>query len=313
MNKKNKILSLLLVALVTIYIWENYLENKNSKSILKSQVLNVDPDNITKIIVKSKNKIDTMSKKNMDWLLLKNGINISAKTSDINKIIDQLSNIKIDRLISNSNKNWEKYELTDSLNTLVEIFEINNISTKIYFGKTDFEKLNNSQNYNPMSQNQLPRSYIRINEDSRIYQISSYLGLMFSMGLNSFRQNELTNMDSIVRIEINQNNSVSKSYTYEDSLWVSSDNKVLDSLKFETYLKYISKLSLEDFYDDSNLSPEYSSKLIIVNQLREEVSLYAYQDTISSDYVLTSSANLNNYFRLKDSEEYSKIFFQNRD
>lgn len=311
MNNNNKILALLLVALVTIYFANNYFEKYNSKSILKSKVLDVDSDNLNKIFVNYKNQVDTLIKENNEWFIIKDGENISARTSDLSTIIDQLSNLKIDRLVSNSSENWEKYELTDSLSTLVEMFESNNSSTKIHFGKTDLDNVNNSQNYNPGSQNQLPKSFIRMNEDSRIYQITGYYGLMFSMGVNSFRENELINMDSIVSVEINHNDSVSKSFIFQDSLWVSSSNQPLDSLKFDTYLNYISKLSLSNFYDDSNLNKEYTSKLTIVDEQNMEVSLYAYQDSISLDFVVTSSENLNNYFRLNDNQEYSKIFFAN--
>lgn len=311
MNNNNKILALLLVALVTIYFANNYFEKYNSKSILKSKVLDVDSDNLNKIFVNYKNQVDTLIKENNDWFIVKDGENISARTSDLSTIIDQLSNLKIDRLVSNSSENWEKYELTDSLSTLVEMFESNNSSTKIHFGKTDLDNVNNSQNYNPGSQNQLPKSFIRMNEDSRIYQITGYYGLMFSMGVNSFRENELINMDSIVSVEINHNDSVSKSFIFQDSLWVSSSNQPLDSLKFDTYLNYISKLSLSNFYDDSNLNKEYTSKLTIVDEQNMEVSLYAYQDSISLDFVVTSSENFNNYFRLNDNQEYSKIFFAN--
>lgn len=311
MNKNNKILALLLVALVTTYFANNYFEKYNSKSILKSNVLDVDSDNLNKIVVNSKNQVDTLIKENNDWFIVKDGKNLSARTSDLSTIINQLSNLKIDRLVSNSSGNWEKYELTDSLSTIVEIFESNNLSTKIYFGKTDLDNVNNSQNYNPGSQNQLPKSFIRLNEDSRIYQITGYYGLMFSMGINSFRENELINMDSIVSLEINQNDSVSRSFTFNDSLWISgSTNQPLDSLKFGTYLNYISKLNLSNFYDDSNLKKEYYSKLKIVSKQNKEVLLYAYQDTVSSDFVVTSSENLNNYFRLNDIQEYSKIFFE---
>ena len=311
MNNNNKILALLLVALVTVYFANNYFEKYNSKSILKSKVLDVDSDNLNKIFVNYKNQVDTLIKENNEWFIIKDGENISARTSDLSTIIDQLSNLKIDRLVSNSSENWEKYELTDSLSTLVEMFESNNSSTKIHFGKTDLDNVNNSQNYNPGSQNQLPKSFIRMNEDSRIYQITGYYGLMFSMGVNSFRENELINMDSIVSVEINHNDSVSKSFIFQDSLWVSSSNQPLDSLKFDTYLNYISKLSLPNFYDDSNLNKEYTSKLTIVDEQNMEVSLYAYQDSISLDFVVTSSENLNNYFRLNDNQEYSKIFFAN--
>ena len=66
-----------------------------------------------------------------------------------------------------------------------------------------------------------------------------------------------------------------------------------------------------NFYDDSNLKTSYLSKLKLINEQNKEFLLYAYSDTISEDYVVTSSENSNNYFRLKDKEEYSKIFFEN--
>ena len=140
MTKKNKLMVLILVALVTIYFTNNYFEKYNSKSILKSQVLNFDPDNLYKIIINSDNQIDTLIKANDNWLIVKDRKKVSARTSDINSIFNQLSNLKIERLVSNSNKDWGKYELTDSLTTSVEIFETNESSSKIYFGNTDLGK-----------------------------------------------------------------------------------------------------------------------------------------------------------------------------
>ena len=71
MTKKNKLMVLILVALVTIYFTNNYFEKYNSKSILKSQVLNFDPDNLYKIIINSDNQIDTLIKANDNWLIVK--------------------------------------------------------------------------------------------------------------------------------------------------------------------------------------------------------------------------------------------------
>ena len=71
MTKKNKLMVLILVALVTIYFTNNYFEKYNSKSILKSQVLNFNPDNLYKIIINSDNQIDTLIKANDNWLIVK--------------------------------------------------------------------------------------------------------------------------------------------------------------------------------------------------------------------------------------------------
>ena len=71
MTKKNKLMVLILVALVTIYFTNNYFEKYNSKSILKSQVLNFDPDNLYKIIINSDNQIDTLIKANDNWFIVK--------------------------------------------------------------------------------------------------------------------------------------------------------------------------------------------------------------------------------------------------
>ncbi|GIR13002.1 MAG: hypothetical protein CM15mP23_15770 [Cryomorphaceae bacterium] len=71
MTKRNKLMVLILVALVTIYFTNNYFEKYNSKSILKSQVLNFDPDNLYKIIINSDNQIDTLIKANDNWLIVK--------------------------------------------------------------------------------------------------------------------------------------------------------------------------------------------------------------------------------------------------
>ena len=134
---------------------------------------------------------------------------------------------------------------------------------------------------------------------------------MFSSGLNSFRNNQLFNLDSIISIEISRDDSVSRTYNFIESEWITNTKDLVDSIKMDTYLKYISKLNLTNFYDDSNLKTSYLSKLKLINEQNKEFLLYAYSDTISEDYVVTSSENSNNYFRLKDKEEYSKIFFEN--
>ena len=179
---------------------------------------------------------------------------------------------------------------------------------KIYFGKTD---LGNPQYYNSGYQNQPPISYVRVDDDSRIYQIYGYYELMFSSGLNSFRNNQLFNLDSIISIEISRDDSVSRTYNFKESKWITNTKDSVDLMKMDAYVKYISKLNLTNFYDDSNLKTSYLSKLKLINEQNKEFLLYAYSDTISEDYVVTSSENSNNYFRLKDKEEYSKIFFEN--
>ena len=134
---------------------------------------------------------------------------------------------------------------------------------------------------------------------------------MFSSGLNSFRNNQLFNLDSIISIEISRDDSVSRTYNFKESKWITNTKDSVDLMKMDAYVKYISKLNLTNFYDDSNLKTSYLSKLKLINEQNKEFLLYAYSDTISGDYVVTSSENSNNYFRLKDKEEYSKIFFEN--
>ncbi|GIR13003.1 MAG: hypothetical protein CM15mP23_15780 [Cryomorphaceae bacterium] len=135
---------------------------------------------------------------------------------------------------------------------------------------------------------------------------------MFSSGLNSFRNNQLFNLDSIISIEISRDDSVSRTYNFKESKWITNTKDSVDLMKMDAYVKYISKLNLTNFYDDSNLKTSYLSKLKLINEQNKEFLLYAYSDTISEDYVVTSSENSNNYFRLKDKEEYSKIFLKIR-
>ena len=306
----NKILISVLGLLVLIFVSTNFFKKNNSKVILQTDLISIDSSKVNQIDIFNQNS-DTISiiNDNDTWFVKNNIIETNAKLSEISRILDELSKIKIERLISKSEDSWEKYQLSDSLATKLVIFQ-GSKKLDLYLGKINYSAPEGNNQFN-QQQNFIVKTNVRVNDDPRVYLIDGFLGMTFNRDINAFRSNEFISFDkSMIReLKFNTSNDSSFVLSKSDTIWKFGEI-IVDQSKIDNYLNELSNTIITNFGDEFEVTNEVSSSLRIIGDNMIDLQVLAYKK--DEKYILESSLNKNSFNSLTF-DEYEKVFINLED
>ncbi|NNC95152.1 MAG: DUF4340 domain-containing protein [Chitinophagales bacterium] len=237
------------------------------------------------------------------WMLGTGDKNFKAQRSRVKAMIYELSNLKIDRVVSTQKDKWMEYEVDDSSGSRVVVYERGKEILDLYIGKLSFV-----QNPSAMQQQQPSGlSYIRFNNSNEVLVTEGFLPITFNQAIGSFRDNTFikAEKDNISRIEFEYPSDSSFAIYKRDSAWYIGDLKI-DTDKTEAYLQEVSKRKMPDFADEYKVirEPDFQLKLSGTNM--EEVTIKVYQE--EEEYYMQSSANMQTMFKSNGSGVFAKLF-----
>lgn len=308
----NKVLLAVLAILILVFLTTNYLKNNNSDNILQTDLVSVDTSKISEIVIHpgNKNKKDvTFSNDNGTWNVKSGQIRSGTKDGDMGRILSELAGIKIERLITKSKEKWEKYQLTDSLATLLEIKEKGNSTPlKLYLGKVNYQAPQggggqfNAQNFSAQTN-------IRVNDDVKVYLVNGFLGMMFNRDFNAWRNNEFIKLDQNSLTGLHFTHPADSGFTLSrvDSVW-RIGNESPDSAKLTQFLGLLSNKTISEFVDDyaPASAPEHILKISGNNM--KDIEVKCYRDADQNRCLMESSLNPGVFFSSKENGVFSQIF-----
>ena len=196
----------------------------------------------------------------------------------------QLLAILPKRLAARGEAKWNEFQV-DSTGSRVKVIEGSDVTLDLVIGRFSFQQ--------PRTMN----TFVRLYNDTDVYEVDGFLDMTFNQGANSFRDGTLINADFNSWIQLRFNYPADSSFqlmkTGDD--WFVNDIKA-DSSKTVDYLRRLSKLSNSSFIDDFNpekfINPTYS--LSISTADLQFTELKGFADT--TQYVIHSSENPEAYF-----------------
>ncbi len=306
----NKVLLSVLGLLVLIFVSTNFFKKNNSKVILQTDLISIDSLKVNQIDIFNQNSDTITIIKDTDtWFVKNNIIETNAKLSEISRILDELSKIKIERLISKSKESWEKYQLSDSLVTKLVIFQ-GSKKLDLYLGKINYNAPEGNNQFN-QQQNFIVKTNVRVNDDPRVYLIDGFLGMTFNRDINAFRSNEFISFDkSMIReLKFNTSNDSSFVLSKSDTIWKFGEI-IVDQSKIDNYLNELSNTIITNYDDEFEVTNEVPSSLRIIGDNMIDLQVLAYKK--DEKYILESSLNKNSFNSLT-LDEYEKVFINLED
>tara|TARA_A100001015_G_scaffold76555_1_gene84937 strand:+ start:5118 stop:6050 length:933 start_codon:yes stop_codon:yes gene_type:complete len=306
----NKVLLSVLGLLVLIFVSTNFFKKNNSKVILQTDLISIDSLKVNQIDIFNQNSDTITIIKDTDtWFVKNNIIETNAKLSEISRILDELSKIKIERLISKSKESWEKYQLSDSLVTKLVIFQ-GSKKLDLYLGKINYNAPEGNNQFN-QQQNFIVKTNVRVNDDPRVYLIDGFLGMTFNRDINAFRSNEFISFDkSMIReLKFNTSNDSSFVLSKSDTIWKFGEI-IVDQSKIDNYLNELSNTIITNYDDEFEVTNEVPSSLRIIGDNMIDLQVLAYKK--DEKYILESSLNKNSFNSLTV-DEYEKVFINLED
>jgi hypothetical protein len=268
------VFGLLLIAVFYLFLFDG---NKNERTF-RNELVFVDTSKVDEIYLypKAENYNEVYLKKINDNWKVKIGEDKFAEVpnSKIKNLFAQLLTIKPKRLASRDEAKWKDYQV-DSTGTRVKIFEDGEQTLDIILGRFSFQQ---------------PRSmstFVRLAEDTDVYEVDGFLDMTFNQSANSFRNNTI--------VSDNKNNWQSLTFIYpadssfrmekKDDKWF-VDNIETDSAKTEQFLNKLSRLSHQ------LSTPTYSLK--IDNSDTTSITVNGFE--MNGKLLITSSQNKESIF-----------------
>ena len=296
MNKQNKTLLIILVVLLAVYFGNEFMasDNRNFRDTLVALDTAV-VDKIELYPQANEQQLITLRRQGDGWQLQAGNLTDDADISLVKGMLNELADMRPQRLVATSREQWAAHEVADSLGTRVKVYSGEKLLADFVVGKFNFQPATRSMS-----------TSVRLAEDEDVYTVEGFLSSTFNRKAADLRDKTF--------IEFDNSQLQQLTFTYPaDSGFVLSKNAAgwlvdiepADSSAVVSYLSSIRHMRFNTFADRAPAGqPAY--QLQISRQNLPDFTLSAYAD--SSGYVYHSTLNPDAYFKSSNDREIKRLF-----
>lgn len=303
-----KTLLIAFVALLAIVVIIKISESKKGDKTIIDTLAEFNTEDATSIEVITKANSDdalNLIKTGDDWKVEQNSKSYNADDDKVGNLLNELLNLKPERLAATQKDKWKAFEVTDSLSVRVIVKEDSKVLSDIHIGKFSYQNPKS-----PYERQGKMTSYVRREKDKKVYAVNGFLRMTFNSGLNSFRNNKI--------IAGNKFDWTKLTFTYpgDSSFTLSKQNEkwminglLADSAKVAKYLNSIESVNSSNFIEDSLVVlTNETHKLRIEGNNMMPIEVSAIPGDEENGYMITSSINKGTYFSGNKGDVFTKIF-----
>jgi hypothetical protein len=295
----NKKLAVIFGALLVLVIIFFATDGKNERTF-RTELVGIDTASVNEILIYPRSneyKEVRLFKSDSGWkVVLEDGKEVPAPDSKIGNLLNSLIGIKPNRLAARGQEKWHEFEV-DSVGTRVKVLESGDVTLDIILGRFAFQQ--------PRTMN----TYVRLFNDTDVYEVEGFLTGTFNQDANSFRDN------TVIKGSHDKWEKLSFSYPADSSFnlvklndkWFLNDEPV-DSSEAVKSLRALERLTNNNFIDDFDKSvlsnPMYSLSI----ESAEEPGIVVNGYVRDSLFVIHSSLNPESYFDGSKNSFGEKVF-----
>ena len=235
----NKQLGIVFVvlAVIVVFYWATGI-GKNERTF-RDELVSIDTSAVTEIILypRSENyeEVRLFNEEGIWKIHLSPEKIVDVPKSKIRNLLDQLLTIKPKRLAARGSEKWGSFEV-DSTGTRVSVYEDGDLTLDIMIGRFAFQQ--------PRTMN----TYVRLINDTDVYEVDGFLSVTFNQGPDNFRDN------TIIKDDYENWTSLTFDYPADSSFqmiklssnWFVNDTPT-DSAKAVKYFQSIQRLTNSNF------------------------------------------------------------------
>lgn len=299
-NVSNKSLGILFTALLVIAFIIIISDSGSNERSFRTELVDIDTSAVSQIVIYPKklsgNDVRLFAEDDKWKVELADGKTAPVSQSKIEELFRQLTEIKPERLAARGENSWAEFEV-DSGATRVEVYEGSNKTLDLVIGKFTFQ------------QPHAMKSYVRLTDDTDVYEVNAFLGMTFNQDANGFRD------QSVVQDNPGDWKNLAFSYPADSSYqivninnkWQLSNGGELDSAKTATTLRQISNTRGSEFIDIEQESlPLPQFKLTIVKEDESQIEVFGYE--LEDKVIVNSSQNPDAYFDGSKGNLFKRVF-----
>ena len=306
----NRTLSIVLVALLAIFLLTQFTQGGRPESNFRTQLVTLDTAQVTQITLHPPGETEAIVFQSAEegWQVQQGGVTAQADPVAVDGLLATLLALKPQRLAARSSEQWDTFEVTDSLGTRVEITGDGQTLANLLVGKFSMQAPPPPQPGMPPMQQPQPKatSYVRLADEPEVYAVEGFLSSAFNRPFNSWRDREFLTLepDQVTQVSFSYPADSSFTLSYQDSVWTAS-GEVADSTEVANYLNQLRNLSSSDFNDA--FSPSGNPQFAATLQTSEgsvRVEAYAQDSTL----VMRTDRRPDVLINSERSELFSRVF-----
>jgi hypothetical protein len=314
MSKKfdNKILLIVLAALLIVFIIVKWYQQPRSESTLNAELVDIDTANVTKIMLYpiSENREEIkFYKEGKDWKVTKGKLTAESEQNTIKGLLTTLLEIKVKSLASKDKKKWDEYKVSDTTGTRVKVYQGDDLVLDMMIGKFNYQQRQNPYgNMYGGGGGVTGTTFVRLNDDDKVYAVDGFLTFTFNQQYNSFRMQTISRFETANVEKVTFRYPADSSFVMElkDKKWIIS-YEAADSVKVAEYLNSMANKSSSSFNDNFVNSGMSQYQVIIEGKNMKPVTIDGNSAGIDN-YVINSSLNPKSWFTSNYKGIFTEIF-----
>lgn len=309
----NKVLLVVLLVLATAYGLTAWMQSSRQSSDFSGGTVLVDTANVARIILKPRTdngEAISFERTSEGWTGVRGTILAAIPKRNIESMLNELARVKPSRLAAKSSDKWAQFEVTDSLGTVVEVYDTQNqLVAGLVLGKFSYAQRKGQQAMQMGGRNSVRGiSYYRLADSEEVYAADGFLNMTFNRGFTSWRDQRFVETDrtAIQQIDFTFDGERFSLTKGENNSWM-CDGAPADSIAVENFLSPFNFRNLTDFNDAFEPSGPPTATVSIAGTGIAPITLQAWR-TGEEDFVLHSSQNPRTYFSSTDTGVFADFF-----
>lgn len=307
---KTSYLLIAFAVLLGIYLVVKNYDEKRGERTFKSELVNVDLNDVTQVTIYPKHGIAPMKFYMEDgrWIVEQNGAKYNASKNAVENFTRSLNSITPERVAAISKDKWSTYEVTDSAGVRVIMENGKKKIADIIIGRFSYSQQEPNPNV-PQNQQQRGKmtSFVRLYSDKEVYAVDGMIAMTFDREVRHFRDQTVISGNKNQWTKLTVTHPGDSSFTLEkvNSKWL-LNGQPTDSTSVDVYLGGLRDIVSSEFSNLAEAPTPEHTLLIEGDGMPAPIKVTAAK--VNNNYVITSSQNVGALFQSKPKAFFAKIF-----
>lgn len=306
----NRNLLIVLLGLAGILVLTRVFTAKKAERTLDADLVEIDTGRISSIYIYPQAEQGAelvFSREGIGWIVSKDELSAPADINSIGNTLNELMNLKADRLVARSKEKWTEFHVNDSLGTRVMVKEGKKTTLDMIIGRFNYQPpAGGNTGYGQQYGTGI--TYVRKSDENEVYAVEGFLAMSINQGFNNWRDQSICKLtkEQITRMVFEYPADSGFIAQKQDINW--TINGILaDSTSIAQYLDGLSRKNHGNFADGfSPLSnPIYQ---VTFEGMNMDPLLLRVYSQVGDELILHSTINPESYFRITRDGLFKDIF-----
>jgi len=290
MKKNIGKLLIVFALLLSVFAIVKFTGNKGRSKSYRSELVNIDPEDITEATISSPEGDLTLKKIDDQWVVNTPNGDKKAVEATVKSMFSSLQSIRPSRLVARDEDKWSAYGV-DSLGTRILLKAAEKPTLDVVLGRFGVEGQRSFH------------TFVRLTDESDVYVANDFMKMSVYTNVDDYRNSQFfkLNRDSLTSVIFEYPDSTF-SLVNEGGKWFVG-NQPADSAQAAEYLRGLSFLSSRIFSENQVSNAELSVRFRLLDQTEQSIVAGRGMD---GSWILRSSYNKDEVF--VDNAVFEKVF-----